>query len=400
MAKLKIRHLVEVRGLHYWQPSATLRRLGFRPKRLSDDRTAAIVEAEALNAEADTRRDRAPAPAPARRPRGPAFGSVAALIAAYRRSVYFRDLAASTQRGYDQALDRIEDWAGPEPASRITPGMAQTFYRERGRTPAFANSIMRVGRLLYAAGRRLDLVTTNPFERPALIGTDKSGKLWPREAIDAVVRAADALGRHSIGTAVTVNAWAGQREGDVLRMPRTLLDASTVHLRQRKTGAAVRLPLADIPVVVERVGQELERLRARGAEATTLIVSEETGRPYTSDDFRAWFRRVRDLAATGDATLGLPPAPEFAVDYLVAGRQTDAPDAYRVRLDELWFMHLRHTAVVRMAEAGVDLVQIAAVTGHSEQTVQQIMQHYAVKTATLAAQAFRRRLKHEAGGGQ
>lgn len=400
MARMKIRHLVAKDGLHYWQPSATLRRLGFQPRRLSDDRTAAIVEAEALNAEADARRERAPA-TPAPRRRGPAHGSVAALIHAYRRSVYFRDLAPSTQRSYDQALDRLDDWAGPEPASRITPGMAQTFYRDlRTRTPSFANAIMRVGRLLWAAGRRLDLVTSNPFERPALIGTDKSGKLWPREAIEAVVRAADALGRWSIGTAVIVNAWAGQREGDILRMPRTLLDASAVHLRQRKTGAAVRLPLADVPAVVERVGQELERQRARGVEATTLIVSEETGRPYTSDDFRAWFRRVRDLAATGDAALGLAPAPEFAVDYLVAGRSTDARDAYVVRLDELWFMHLRHTAVVRMAEAGVDLVQIAAVTGHSEQTVQQIMQHYAVKTGRLAAQAFKRRLAHEAEGGR
>lgn len=400
MTKVKIRHLVIKGALHYWQPSATIRRLGFAPRRLSDDRTAAIVEAERLNAEADQARERAhAAPAPRRRARGPAHGSVSALVAAYRGSVYFRDLAASTQRGYDQALDRLEAWAGPEPASRITPGMVQTFYRDlRTRTPAFAAAIVRVGRLLYAAGRRLDMVTSNPFERPALVGTDKSGKLWPREAIEAVVRAADAIGRHSIGTAVIVNSWAGQREGDVLRMPRTLLDAQAVHLRQRKTGAAVRLPLADVPAVVERVGQELERLRARGVEATTLIVSEETGRPYTSDDFRAWFRRVRDLAARGDAQLGLPPAPSFVVDYLVAGRATDAADAYTVRLDELWFMHLRHTAVVRMAEAGVDLVQVAAVTGHSEQTVQQIMQHYAVKTGALAAAAFRRRLNHEAGG--
>jgi len=141
-----------------------------------------------------------------------------------------------------------------------------------------------------------------------------------------------------------------------------------------------------------------ERLRARGVEATTLIVSEETGRPYTSDDFRAWFRRVRDVAAAGDPALGLPPAPDFVVDYLVAGRKTDAVDAYRVRLDELWFMHLRHTAVVRMAEAGVDLVAIAAVTGHSEATVQQVVRHYAVKTRALAAGAFRRRLAHETSG--
>jgi hypothetical protein len=399
MARMKIRHLVDKGGLHYWQPSSTLRRLGFSPRRLSDDATAAIVEAEQLNAEADAARGRAlEAPAARRRARGPAHGSVAALIAAYRRSVYYRDLAPSTQRGYDQALEKLEAWAGPEPAGRITAGMVQTFYRDlRGRTPAFANAIVRVGRLLWAAGRRLDLVTGNPFERPALVGTEKSGRVWPREAIDAVVRAADALGRHSIGTAVVVNAWAGQREGDVLRLPRTLLDAGAVHLVQQKTGAAVRLPLADVPEVVARVAGELERLRARGVEATTLIVSEETGRPYTSDDFRAWFRRVRDVASTGDAELGLPSAPDFLVDYLVAGRKTDARDAYRVRLDELWFMHLRHTAVVRMAEAGVDLVAIAAVTGHSEATVQQVVRHYAVKTRALAAGAFRRRLAHETG---
>ena len=64
----------------------------------------------------------------------------------------------------------------------------------------------------------------------------------------------------------------------------------------------------------------------------------------------------------------------------------------------LWFMELRHTAVTRLHEAGVDFLGIAGITGHTPGTVQAMCdKHYLVRTAKAAEGAFRKRLAAEIG---
>ena len=63
--------------------------------------------------------------------------------------------------------------------------------------------------------------------------------------------------------------------------------------------------------------------------------------------------------------------------------------------EKLWFSRLRHTAVTRLADAGCEVPQIAAVTGHSPKTVHKILDHYLVATADQAKAAFLKRLHHE-----
>ncbi|TVR83492.1 MAG: hypothetical protein EA405_04320 [Rhodospirillales bacterium] len=57
MAKIHIRYLVQKKfkkGIdYYWQPSAELRAVGFRPQRLADDIETAIRQAEKLNRQVD-----------------------------------------------------------------------------------------------------------------------------------------------------------------------------------------------------------------------------------------------------------------------------------------------------------------------------------------------------------
>ena len=55
-----------------------------------------------------------------------------------------------------------------------------------------------------------------------------------------------------------------------------------------------------------------------------------------------------------------------------------------VPFTELQFMYLRHTAVTRLAEAGCTPQDIAGVTGHSLQAIDQIIDIYLVRTAKLA----------------
>lgn len=414
MARIKIPFFVpHARGgktLYYWQPSQKLRALGWTPVRLSDDEATAIDQARARNAELAAWRagQAATAAAPAA-PASPALakraadraapGTVDELIRAYKASSYWEALGQQTRRSYTQCLERLADWAGDAPRAAITPKRVADFYRAMAAaTPALAAAIVRVGQLLWSRGRLLGLVGDgNPFAKQNLKSGGKSGLIWPRAAIDWIVATADALGRPSIGTAVLVNSWIGQRQADMLRLPRDVLAIGGRAVRQRKTGSVARLPVHMIPELVARVELQLA-LNERTAKdletpaATTLLIDEHTGRPWNEYTFRNTFAEIRAEAAEAlDGTA-------FEIDWLRPGKNGDDADAYRVALPELQFMHLRHTAVVYLAEADVDILSIAAITGHSPKTCAQILDTYGIKTGRLAGAAFKRRLAHEAKG--
>ena len=63
---------------------------------------------------------------------------------------------------------------------------------------------------------------------------------------------------------------------------------------------------------------------------------------------------------------------------------------------KLQFMPRRHAAVVRLEEAGCEPGEIAAITGHSRQTIIQILdQHYGARTEKMARNAWAKRLENE-----
>jgi integrase len=90
--------------------------------------------------------------------------------------------------------------------------------------------------------------------------------------------------------------------------------------------------------------------------------------------------------------------PSFPVDYLLPGRAMDDSAAFKIRAEDLWFMHLRHTAVTRLAEAECEIPLISAVTGHSPASVQQILSRYLVRTRQFARLAFQCRLAADGSG--
>ena len=409
MADARPRYLVEKPGAGglprwFWQPAASLRAAGHQAQRVPlhwqhiEDadtlRAAAYARAWELNAEVDRLREtaalagtRAPAPLPTR--------TLGELIGAYRASPEWRGLAPATQRGYRQCLGKLEAWAADAPLRLIDEARVQRLRAALGATPAYANAVVRVLRLLLEWGRRHGWLRVNPALRPGLTGSEPTGLIWPHAAVEALVAAADALGRPSVGTAVLLNEWLGQREGDVLRMPRTAYRNGSLLIRQSKTGARVALPVDLVPHLAARLDAELVRTQPKPgrAAASTIIVSEETGLPYKADNFRHVFAAVRAAAAraTKDDRAGLT----FAVNHLLPGRDSADPAAFQVRMAELTFMQLRHTAVTRLAEAGCDTPLIASVTGHSQETVLAIMQRYMVRTAEMARVAFGKRMAAE-----
>lgn len=405
MAQVRVRYLIKRDGAdgepprYFWQPSSELRESGFRAVRVPDNwrdladptqiEAAAIAAAQTRNAELD--RWRAGNGAGQKTPPAPLLmeqRTVKALIRAYTDSQDYRRLAPKTALEYRKSLGVIQEWCGEAPVRAMTTARFTRFYEAmHPKTPAKAHAVMRVARLLFAYGRRQGWRPDNPAEKLGLIGLEKHAVIWPREAVAAFVATADQMGRHSIGTAVALNEWLGQRGGDVLRLPRDLLNPRGLVIRQGKTGAGVALPIASVPHLVARVEAELNAQRSAGHAGVRLLICEATGAPWKDDFFRHEFARVRAAVARAH--------PRFAVDYLPAGADTGRADAFTVATRDLWFMHLRHTAVVREAEAGATNAEVAAITGHSLKTVDQILAHYLVRTAPQAASAFQKRMARE-----
>ena len=422
MAKITVRYLTTRPGAagelprYFWQPGPTLRAAGWKVERVPVDwahhtdpgqlEAAAIARARDLNETLD--QSRAAAGVTLSAPPAPAsLRTLGDLIRLYQASEAFTGLRDSTRRGYRQCLLKLEEWAADAPVRAIDTVRIQRLKRGLAATPNYANAVVRVLRLLLAFGRREGWLTLNPAERPGMVEVNPAGLIWPREAVDLFVRTADAMGYASVGTAVVLNEWLGQRQGDILRMPRAALrlGGSTLLVRQSKGGrgkAGVSLPVGMVPHLADRLAGELALLdvtaAARAAEAertglplrlppATIVVSEETEQPYKLDNFRHVFARIRAKAAETTA--------EFPIDYLMPGRDMADPGAFTIRMEELTFMHLRHTAITRLAEAECDIGLITAISGHAQTTVQQLMERYMVRTATMARLAFQRRMDAE-----
>jgi hypothetical protein len=397
VGKVKIRYLVHKlrggRALYYWQPAAELRQHGWLPTRLPDDRVAAIAKAEQMNAELDAWRAGTGTVAAGVAPmRHVEPATLAAVIRSYERSRFFTDKAERTKRGYRQNMRFLEDWGGDMRVAAITKKTVETLYTSLyTRTPSKAKAVIVMLQILLEAAIRQELITTNPALKAGLRGAKPSGRLWTREAVDLFVATADAAGWHSVGTAVRINHWLGQRETDILALPRAAVANNRTMVLQSKTGARVAVP--DSPQVRARLDAELahqERLqaardaavRARGAiplpadPPATLLLCEGTGEPWTEHYFRHVFAEIRATMAKAHPV-------------------TVHADGTEVETAKLWFMHLRHTAVTEMAVAGCTTLQIAGVTGHSIASVNQILARYVSLTAELAAAATTKRLAHE-----
>ena len=171
----------------------------------------------------------------------------------------------------------------------------------------------------------------------------------------------------SIGVAIELDWWLGQREGDILELGPRALEGDTLTIQQNKTRRRVHLPVAILPKIHALYARALELQKTRGVESLThLLINEDTGQPWDEHAFRKAFRKVREAAEM--------PA-------------------------ELWFMHLRHTAVVEMEDSGCTIPEIAGVTGQSLQTVTQLLERYGRRTRIQAENAIKKRLAREESDG-
>jgi hypothetical protein len=224
------------------------------------------------------------------------------------------------------------------------------------------------------------------FERPA-------GRvvMIDLEEFNALVAAADALDRASIGDAIYLGLFTGQRQTDRLALKDDGLRDGRRHFRQNKTSALVAIK--ETPQLAARLAQARIRVAALKIKLglrdmpQTIVVDESTGRPYNEHTYRHLFAEIRGVAIKGSNQFALPPCPTLAFI-----NDRGEPD---LKHDQ----DLRDTCVMLLDRAGNDLMSICDVTGHSYQSAQLIMKHYRARNAARADAAIDRLVDFISKGG-
>ncbi len=139
---------------------------------------------------------------------------------------------------------------------------------------------------------------------------------WPDEAIADFLSSAPPM----MALALKIGLFSGQREGDVLAMSWHDYDGERIEVVQGKTGTKLSIP----------VHSALREALDAQERVSPIILTTETGRPFTGSNFRHHFGKAMKAAG----------------------------------LSGLTFHGLRYTAAAKLAEAGCSLKEIASITGH------------------------------------
>lgn len=314
-----------------------------------------------------------------------------------------RPLAATTVEYYKAGRERIRElddgliWNSPAAAvtARILGDEARgVLHRiEVARGLHVARCVRATGSACWAWAKGAKLVAHNPWKDldytlPVPAARVRYGSIAEMQHL---VRAADLLEtRHAqtgeivrtyrdVGDAIVLGLWSGQRQADRLALVDGQETADGIVFQQRKKhGQPLLIPNAP------ELRTRLAALRARRAgwkiNYPNVLLNEEARAPWSPWWYRHCFARVRDAAVKGihpDGTLGL-------------GKHDKGP--WRLEpmpsLADFHDQDLRDTAVTWLALAGCTKPEIAAITGHSLGTIDEILKHYLGLHPDLARSAI------------
>lgn len=306
-------------------------------------------------------------------------GTLAALIDAYQATARFKSRKPRTRETYGGALAYLRRAMGDYQVSAITAGMVQMVKEELQDTPSKANQVLALLSILFKLAIKMGQLTANPAASPGRLPQPKRTDIWSREEEDRNVTAF----RPTLKLAFMLLLYTLQRPSDMLAM--TTLQVSEregrlfIALRQQKTDTLVAVPVHRRlePLVRERLAARVTE-RRRGDDGqmmervSTLLVPSPTGLQWTRRNFsRAWDHDQALANETLRKQLEGQGWGKDRIDRELAAR-------HRQRRD------LRRTGIVRLAEAGATTPQIAAISGHSIDYCQRIIDTYLPRRTEVA----------------
>jgi integrase len=222
----------------------------------------------------------------------------------------------------------------------------------------------------------------------------------------AMVTAADAMERWSVGDAILLGLFTGQRQNDRLAIGDDGMIDGRRRFRQNKTRMVVEIKetprLAQRMVEAHRRVTELMLRTGVRERPTTIVVDESTCAPYETGAYRHRFTDVRTVAIHGwleDETIG----EAIARGERATARKTMSPGInlpWRLapcpslalnekgEWDPKRDQDLRDTCVTLLYRAGCHLQQIADITGHTYASVKTIVENYLARDRASADAAI------------
>jgi integrase len=263
----------------------------------------------------------------------PGKGNIAELVREYLKSPAYQRLAASTKKSYDWAIRKIEDEFFDLPISALGEKGARKLLLEwrdsMAETPRAADMVVAVLSKIIAFAVDREDIPKHPLEKiEKLADSTRKDNIWS----DAQVAAFKAKAPARMVLALELARWTGQRQGDLLKLTWSAYDGAHITLRQSKTGARVRV----------KVAQELKALLDAQERTAVTILTNRSGLPYR-EGFRSSWAKACEAAGVEGVT----------------------------------FHDLRGTFITLAHRAGSSIKEIAEVTGHSEKDAEAIIRkHY------------------------
>lgn len=314
--------------LWYWQ------RKSFKTERLSDNPHKRRQQADALNSMAE--KDKVPDLS--------SKDAVRDVVRAYEKTKRYERLASGTKTYYNRYLREILRVFGPLPFRQLSRRVVLGFITE-GRNAGEQHKVRGVMSVLFEQARLMELVDANQAERLNLETPTKRSEIWEPADIEAFLAAAE---MHEFGGLARryfqICRFTAQRPGDTAKMQWSQYAGHTIRLTQQKTRK-----LVDVPCHLD-LHKELDM----APRESIYMFASDDGTPYPAWKLGTWEREIRDLCG----------------------------------LSHLQIRDLRRTAMVRMAEAGAEITDIAAVSGHTITATQQILETYIPRTKKMAERAI------------
>lgn len=258
------------------------------------------------------------APMAANRPK-----TVADAIDKYYTKADYKKLRLNTVKSYDRALRVIRDDFGNADLTKITYDTVESHRDLFFHVPGFANHIHKMWGIILKVAVKAGWIPYHPARGIEKLETG-TWKRWPEEAISfANTQLPEPLRR-----AMVLGLYTGQREGDCCAMLWSDYKDGLIAVTQEKTGEKVWVP-AHYELVAE-----LERWKEDRSALTILTTSR--GLPWKSKSFSTRF--CTELKR----------------------------DRYLGAFKGLVFHGLRKSAAANLAEAGCDVLEISAITGHTD----------------------------------
>jgi integrase len=284
-------------------------------------------------------------------------GTVASLIREFQSSLRYDRKRDSTKREYKRLLARAEEKFGTMPVAALaSPRVVGKFVdyqeevgRERGLREADNRLTVLSAAFSYAKSK--GRIARNPLDRfERLYRGNRADRIWTEVDVLKFMKGAPV----ELQRAMILAIHTGQRYGDLVRVRWADYDGNAISLKQSKTSQRVWI----------KCTSALKAMLDKTPKNGPFILTRADGRPWHTE---------KDDKALGKA---------WTEHMRNAGLYPDEVS------ERLHFHDLRGTAVTLLAEAGASGPQIVAITGHTLESANRILEKYLSRTKRLSEAAI------------